>query len=69
LWPGSNGAITRHILRIVSAEKQRAKESGVVGLETPGKKSGLKRLPLSLTTLVESEANDQYILIFLNLYT
>ena len=32
-WPGSNGAITRRISRIVSAERQRAKESGVVGLE------------------------------------
>src|SRR5215471_4939981 len=32
LWPGSNGAITRRILHIVSAEKQRAKESGVVGI-------------------------------------
>ena len=32
MWPGSNGAITRRILHIVSAEKQRAKESGVVGL-------------------------------------
>jgi hypothetical protein len=32
LWPGSNGAITRRTLHIVSAEKQRAKESGVVGI-------------------------------------
>ena len=32
MWPGSNGAITRRILHIVSAEKQRAKESGVVGI-------------------------------------
>jgi hypothetical protein len=33
-WPGSNGAITRRISRIGSAERQRAKESGVVGLES-----------------------------------
>ena len=32
MWPGSNGAITRRISRIVSAEKRRAEESGVVGL-------------------------------------
>jgi hypothetical protein len=31
-WPGSNGVITRRISRIVSAEKRKAKESGVVGL-------------------------------------
>jgi hypothetical protein len=32
LWRGSNGAIPKPILRIVNAEKRRAKESGVVGL-------------------------------------
>ena len=32
-WRGFNDAITRRISRIGSAERQRAKESGVVGLE------------------------------------
>ena len=32
-WPGSNGVITKRISRIVSAERRRAKESGVVGIE------------------------------------
>jgi Dimerisation domain len=32
-WPGFNDAITRRISRIVSVERQRAKESGAVGLE------------------------------------
>src|SRR5215470_11272010 len=52
LWPGSNGAITRRILHIVSAEKQRAKESGVVGLNLPLLENFLHRAHILLFNLL-----------------